>query len=367
MKKILNPPNPFTSSVREMLEPASDAKLEVYEDSSRSILSHNESPDIAFNWSVNPYRGCFHSCAYCYARRYHEYLDMGAGTDFESKIVIKPDAAPLLRQEFLKKSWKGEPVVFSGVTDCYQPLEAVYQLTRQCIDVCIDFQNPASFITKSYLITRDIDLLAELHRRAYAVVVISIPFSDEDVARKIEPQASTIKRRFEAVEKMAKAGIPVGISLAPTIPGLNEKDIPIVMKRAKELGAQFAFHTLLRLSGSIHPVFIDKIKAALPPERVDRILKRLRETRGGGLNDNRFGNRMTGQGTYWKSIQDMFNIAQAKYGMDKFPERPTPTTFRVPTNQLPLPLGEGAGGGALLRFGPALTLPSPPRGEGFME
>jgi DNA repair photolyase len=142
MKQIENPPNPYASAHRELLEPAPDAKLEIYEDSSRSILSHNDSPDLSFEWSVNPYRGCFHSCAYCYARRYHEYLDMGAGTDFESKLVIKPDAAALLRDEFNKKSWKGDSVVFSGVTDCYQPIEAVYHLTRQCLAVCRDFRNP---------------------------------------------------------------------------------------------------------------------------------------------------------------------------------------------------------------------------------
>jgi DNA repair photolyase len=334
MKQIENPPNPYFSIHRELLGPAPDAKLEVYEDSSRTILSHNESPDLSFRWSVNPYRGCFHSCAYCFARRYHEYLDMGAGTDFESKIVIKPQAAELLREEFLKKSWKGEPVVFSGVTDCYQPLEAVYQLTRKCLQVCLDFRNPASLITKSFLITRDIDLFVELHKQAFIAIVISIPFSSDDDARKIEPQASTIVRRFQAVEKLAKAGLHVGISLAPTIPGLNEKDMPIVMKRAKDLGAEFAFHALVRLSGSVQPVFIERIQKNLPPERAERILKRIRETRNGRLNDSRFGHRGHGTGTYWKSIEDSFRLFQAKFGLNNFPDFPDPSPFRVPTNQL---------------------------------
>ncbi len=334
MKKIQNPPNPFDSTERELLEPAPDARLEIYDDASRSILTHNDSPDLNFKWSVNPYRGCFHSCAYCYARRYHEYLDMGAGTDFESKLVLKRDAATLLRAEFLKKSWKGENVVFSGITDCYQPIEAVYKLTQQCLTVCLEFQNPASIITKSFLATRDVELFAELHRRSYFAAVVSIPFATDAMAKKIEPQASSATKRFKTIEMLAKAGIPVGVSLAPTIPGLNENDIPVVMKRAKDLGARFAFHTLVRLSGSVLPVFEEKIKAALPAERVDRILKRIRDTRAGRMNDSSFGSRQRGTGTYWKSIEDMFRISQEKFGLNDFPHSPSPSKFRVPSAQL---------------------------------
>ncbi len=336
MKKIANPPNPFESQHRELLEPANDVKLEIYEDSSRTILSPNDSPDLNFRWSLNAYRGCFHSCAYCYARRYHEYLDMGAGTDFESKLVIKPEAPQLLHGEFLKRSWKGEVVMMSGATDCYQPIEAVYKLTQGCLKVCLDFRNPVALITKSFLITRDVELLAELHRQSFCTVAISIPFASDDMARKIEPQASTITRRFQALEALAKAGIPVGVSLAPTIPGLNENDMPIVMKRAKECGAQYAFHSLVKLSGSVLPVFEAKIKAALPPERVDRVLKRIRETRGGKMNDSNFGTRQVGQGTYWKSIDDMFRISQEKHGLNQFPDLPHPSRFRVPSAQMEL-------------------------------
>jgi DNA repair photolyase len=338
MKKIANPPNPFDSVHRELLEPPTDARLEIYEDASRTILSKNDSPDVGFTWSVNPYRGCFHSCAYCYARRYHEYLDMGAGTDFESKLVIKKEAPALLRREFLKKSWKGDTVVFSGGTDCYQPIEAVYQLTRGCLEVCLDFHNPAAIITKSFLVTRDLDLLTQLHRQAGVSVTISISFSSDDMARKIEPQASTIERRFKALEMFAKAGIPTGVSLAPTIPGLNENDIPIVMKRAKECGARFAFHSIVRLSGSVKDVFEEKIRAALPPERVERILKRIHESRGGKMNDTRFGHRMQGVGTYWKAVEDLFQLSQKKFGLDDFPNLRDPSPFRVPSPQLELPL-----------------------------
>jgi DNA repair photolyase len=338
VKKIANPPNPFLSAQRELLEPADDAKLEIYEDTSRNVLTKNESPDLSFTWSVNPYRGCFHSCAYCYARRYHEYLDMGAGTDFESKLVIKPEAPALLKAAFMKRTWTGEMVMFSGVTDCYQPIEAVYKLTQGCVQVCRDFRNPTGLITKSFLITRDVELLAELNRVAFCTVAISIPFASDEMARKIEPQASTIERRFQALETLAKAGIPVGVSLAPTIPGLNENDMPSVLKRAKDCGARYAFHSLVRLSGSVLPVFEEKIKAALPPERVDRILKRLRETRQGKMNDSRFGHRNHGEGTYWKSISDVFRLNQAKYGLTDYPVEPFPSTFRRPSAQMELSL-----------------------------
>lgn len=324
MKKIENPPNPFHSAQRELLEPAPDAKLFVYEDTSRSILSKNDSPDVGFTWSLNAYRGCFHSCAYCYARRYHEYLDMGAGTDFESKIAIKKDAPQLLRHELNKRSWKFEPIIFSGGTDCYQPLEAVYQLTKQCLEVCLEYKNPACIITKGYLVTRDADLLLALHKAAAVSVVISIPFASDDVARKIEPQASTVNRRFDAIRILAEKGIPVGVSLAPTIPGLNDNDIPIVMKRAKEMGARFAFHSMVRLSGSVQNVFEEKIRSTLPPERVERILNRIKEARHGKLNDSRFGNRMHGEGQYWKSISDLFRMSQKKYGLNDFPDMEAP-------------------------------------------
>ena len=338
MKKITNPPNPYLSEHRDLLEPPADARLEVYEDASRTVLSHNESPDVGFRWSVNPYRGCFHSCAYCYARRTHEYLGWGAGTDFESKITVKKDAARLLEAAFRKPSWTGEPVVFSGATDCYQPLEAVYGLTRGCLEVCLRFRNPASLITKSYLVTRDADLLADLHREASASACFSIPFASDDLARKIEPQAATVERRFSAMERLAKKGIPVGISLAPTIPGLNESDIPVLLRRARDAGARFAFHSLVRLPGSVEAVFQERLAAALPAERVERVMKRIRETRGGALNDSRFGRRMSGVGTYWKSISDLFSLWEKKLKFEGMPEPPDPNPFRVPTNQLELDL-----------------------------
>ena len=187
MQSISNPPNPFESQHRELLEPAPYARVELFEDATREILSRNESPDLPFRWSVNPYRGCFHACAYCYARSSHEYWGFGAGTDFESKLIVKPNAADLLRKAFLKPSWKGELIVFSGNTDCYQPLEATYGLTRACLEVCAEFRNPVRIITKSALIARDLDVLTRLHEQASLRVLFSIPFSDTKTARKVEP------------------------------------------------------------------------------------------------------------------------------------------------------------------------------------
>ena len=190
MRTISNPPNPFDSQHRELLEPAPVAKLMVYEDETREILSRNDSPDLPFRWSVNPYRGCFHACAYCYARPSHEYWGFGAGTDFDTKIIVKEDAPRLLRRAFEKPSWCGELIVFSGNTDCYQPVEASYGLTRGCLEVCADYRNPVGIITKGALVLRDLDLLRRLHREAWVRVYFSIPFTSNDMARKVEPHAN---------------------------------------------------------------------------------------------------------------------------------------------------------------------------------
>src|SRR2546428_9101507 len=211
-RPISNPPNPWLSTEVEYLDEIPPAKLEVYEDHTREILAHNDSPDVGFSWSVNPYRGCFHACAYCYARPTHEYLGLGAGTDFERKITVKPQAPQLLREAFERPSWKGELVVFSGVTDCYQPLEASYRLTRGCLEVCAEYRNPAGIITKSPLIERDLDVLQQLQRDARVSVSVSIPIWDRGHAHAIEPYVATPQRRMKAIERLAAAGLDVGRS-----------------------------------------------------------------------------------------------------------------------------------------------------------
>ena len=329
--RIWNPPNPYLSEHRELLGEPPAAELEVYEDQSRSILSHNDSPDIGFRWSVNPYRGCFHACSYCYARPTHEYLGFGAGTDFERKIVVKPDAPKLLEEAFWRRSWKGETVVFSGVTDCYQPLEAAWKLTRGCLEVCLNFRNPVAVITKSLLIRRDVDLLVALAKEADASVSISIPFLNEEIARIIEPGTPTIKRRFETMEILARAGVPVGIGVAPIIPGLNDHEVPGLLKEAKRCGAQFAFHTLLRLSGSVKDVFFHRLNTQLPGYAA-RIEHRIREVRSGKLSDSRFGHRHHGEGIYWDAIEQQWSVWTRRLGFDREDrDSPRPPTFRRPT------------------------------------
>jgi DNA repair photolyase len=322
MRVISNPPNPFDSAHRELLEPVRAATVRLYRDETREILSRNDSPDLPFRWSVNPYRGCFHACAYCYARPTHEYWGFGAGTDFDSKIIVKEDAPRLLRRAFDKPSWRGELIVFSGNTDCYQPLEATYGLTRDCLVVCAEYRNPVGIITKGALVLR-------LSREAWVQVYFSIPFSTDDIARKVEPHAPSIGKRFEAMKRLAGAGISTGISIAPVIPGLNDEDIPDLLRRAREAGARSATQTLLRLSGSVEAVFLERMREAFP-ERVGKIVSRLHEVRNGALTEGAFFRRQRGTGAYWDMIEQLFDVAKRRAG---FPEDGLETnldTFRRP-------------------------------------
>ena len=327
--RIWNPPNPYLTEHRELLGEPPAAELEVYEDQSRSMLSENDSPDIGFRWSVNPYRGCFHACAYCYARPTHEYFGFGAGTDFERRIFVKRRAPTLLEQAFLRGSWKGERGMFSGVTDCYQPLEASWTLTRQCLEVCRRFRNPVGIITKSLLIRRDAELLAALAREADARIFLSIPFLDERIARLIEPGAPTIRRRFETMRILTDAGVPVGIGVAPVIPGLNDQAIPGLLREAKRCGATAAFMTLLRLPGSVKAVFFHRLREVLPMQ-AGRIEHRIREVREGRLSDSRFGHRHSGSGRYWDMIEQMWRLWTDRLGFSNEADQPRRSTFRRP-------------------------------------
>lgn len=337
-KRVWNPPNPYLSEHRELLGEPPAAALEIYEDNSKTILSHSDSPDMGERWSVNPYRGCFHACAYCYARPTHEYFGLGAGTDFERKIFVKKNAPVLLEQAFRKRSWKGDWVMFSGVTDCYQPLEAVWKLTRGCLEVCLAFRNPAALITKSLLIRRDVDVLAALSKQTRVSVSFSIPFLDEAIARAVEPGTPTIKRRFETMKILSDAGVRVGIGVAPVIPGLNDSDIPGLLKEARRCGASFAFHTLLRLPGSVKAVFFKRLQDVLPL-RAARIEHRIRETRNGKLYDSRFGMRHQGQGKYWDAIEQAWAVWTQRLGFNKEDdEESMPSAFQRPAEEPPAQL-----------------------------
>jgi DNA repair photolyase len=341
---LSNPPNPWASSEVEYLEEVPLQSLEVYEDHTREIIAHNDSPDVGFSWSVNPYRGCMHACAYCYARPSHEYLSFGAGTDFETKIAAKLKAAELLRASFDRPSWKGEFLLFSGVTDCYQPLEASLRLTRGCLEVCAEYRNPTGIITKAVLVERDLDLLQELHKHHAIHVTVSIPFWDEDHARAIEPLVPTPRRRLLCVERLAKAGIPVGVNVAPLIPGLNDEDLVRVLTAAKEAGAQSAGYVLLRLPGSVQAVFEERLRERLPL-RAERVLHRVRETRGGKLYDSRFGVRGRGEGLYAEAMRGLFQNTVRRLGLGTHHDRADrtareePSPFRRPPRHGQMTLG----------------------------
>lgn len=329
LRPVQNPPNPFQKQHREVLGEIPEVRFAVYEDDSRSILSHNESPDIPFRWSINPYRGCSHACIYCYARPSHEYLGFGAGTDFDTQLTIKRQAAALLRKAFDAPSWTGERIQFSGITDCYQPIEAVYELTRQCLQVCLEYKNPVGIITKAALIERDIDLLTQLREQAEVDIAISFPFIDPELARKIEPGAPSPQRRLKTIQRLRAAGLPVGVMIAPLIPGLNDSEMPKILEATKEAGAQWADFLLLRLPGSVEAVFEQSLRQVWP-ERADKVLNQLYEMRGGEPGENRVGMRMRGQGTRYQAVRDLFKILRRRHGLDQDASRPTPKTFKRP-------------------------------------
>lgn len=342
--KINNPANRFTKSQVEWLEENPLQRSEVYLEKVKSIISSNDSPDIKFTYSVNPYRGCHHGCAYCYARPTHQYINFSAGSDFETKIVVKINAAEKLKEAFLKKSWKGEKIVFSGVTDCYQPLEAEYKLTRSCLIVCNDFCNPLGIITKGALIRRDIDILQSLHQNTDLKIYISLAFSDDEMSRKIEPYAPSPSIRFKTLEALAKSGLNVGIGIAPVIPALNDYQIPEILKRAKECGANTAFMTLLRLPTEVKEVFLNNIQSNYP-DRYGKVVNRIKSMRGDRMNEHKFGQRMHGTGKEWEAIEFLFNSSCEKFGLNQRQTQKEEnqkgnnefvSTFKRPTPQLSL-------------------------------
>jgi DNA repair photolyase len=314
---ISNPANRFAESEVVYLEgeTGGQATLDVYFDRSASVLAKNDSPDLGFGFSVNPYRGCFHGCAYCYARPTHEYLSFGAGTDFERKIVVKRDAPALLRKAFASKKWRGDLVMFSGVTDCYQPLESRYRLTRGCLEVCVEHANPAHIITKSPLVERDVDVLVALGRVAQCTIAISLPFLREDHARALEPYVTTPARRLRVIERLAKAGVRVGVMAAPIIPGLSDEELPAILEAARSAGASFCGYVLLRLPGHVKDVFESRLRAALP-EKADRVMSHVKATQGGKLYDSTYGTRGRGRGPYADAIASLFATTSKRLGFE---------------------------------------------------
>ena len=293
-------------------------------DHSRSIIARNDSPDIGFDASINPYRGCSHGCAYCYARPTHEYLGLSAGLDFESKILVKQDAPELLRKELSSPRWNPLVLSMSGVTDPYQPVERRLRITRRCLEVLAEFRNPVVIVTKNHLVTRDVDLLSELTRHDAAAVAVSLTTLDDDLQRIMEPRTSRPARRLAAVERLAASGIPVGVMTAPVIPGLNDHELPALLSVAAEAGASFAAYVPVRLPYAVRPLFEDWLTRHFPERKV-KVLNRIRSMRGGELNDARFGSRMRGEGLFAEHIAQLFSISCRRAGMGegRFPKLST--------------------------------------------
>jgi DNA repair photolyase len=300
-----------------------------YRDASRSALAENESPDVGFQFSINPYRGCEHGCVYCYARPSHEYLSFSAGLDFESRIMVKTALPALLRRAFASPRWQPQVVALSGNTDCYQPIEKKLQLTRQCLHVFREFRNPVGVVTKSALVMRDIDLLADLAAHAAAQVMISVTTLDAQLARRMEPRAARPERRLEAMRALSAAGIPTGVMVAPVIPGLNDEEIPRILAAAAQAGARTAGWVLLRLPSPVDALFADWLGAHYPDRR-ERVLGRIRECRAGRLSDARFGRRMRGEGAYAEQLAALFRAAARRAGLDRELPPLSTAAFRRP-------------------------------------
>jgi len=324
---VWNPPNRFEelsvgpppADLAQYFEPPEEhpaVPTTYYVDNTRTILVPNDSPDLGFRYSINPYRGCEHGCIYCYARPSHEYLGFSSGIDFETKILVKTEAARLLDLELSKPSWEPQVVAFSGNTDCYQPVERQLQITRQCVQVLLMHRNPFSMITKNALIQRDLDLLKELASMNLVFVIISVTTLDRHLARVMEPRTSAPHKRLETIEVLAQNGIPVGVNVAPIIPGLNDVEIPEILKAAAERGATHAGHTMVRLSYALKDLFVEWLRRQFP-EKASRILNRIRDVRGGKLSDSAFGSRMTGEGAYAESIHQLFESSCKRHHLNE--------------------------------------------------
>jgi DNA repair photolyase len=337
----LNPANRFDrlslEPDAEMLAEAAGAPVptEFYRDASRSVISLNDSEDIPFSFSLNPYRGCEHGCIYCYARPYHEYLGFSAGLDFETKILVKEDAPERLEEELRARSWRGDPIAMSGVTDPYQPVERRLLLTRRCLEILADCRQPVSIITKSGLVARDADLLAALARVSAANVAVTITTLNEPLRRSLEPRAASADVRLDAVAALARAGVPVGVMVAPVIPGLTDHEIPAILTRAAEAGASWADFTMLRLPHGLGPLFEAWLVEHVPGQAA-RVLGRVRNIRGGRLNDARVGARLRGQGPLAHLVSRLFSRARDRAGLAKAAPPLSSAAFRRPACLGPL-------------------------------
>lgn len=300
-----------------------------FHDDSQSIITRHNSPDLGFGASLNPYRGCEHGCAYCYARPTHEYLGFSSGVDFETRIMVKEKAPELLRAELSRPKYVPAPLGMSGITDCYQPVERRLQITRGCLQVLLECRHPVTLITKNYLITRDVDLLAELARYNASAACLSITSLDADLARKLEPRAASPRQRLEAVRVLAAAGVPVGVNIAPIIPGLNDSEVPAIMAAVREAGAVFVGYTVVRLPFSVKEVFALWLEEHFPLMK-NKVLGRIEETQGRTLSHGEFGKRLHGVGVWADQIAQIFNVSRKRVKMPEGRLRLSTAHFRRP-------------------------------------
>lgn len=336
----INPPNRFTPTHTErdfeqveydedFLEAAAHPKTEYLRDAAQSVVTSNDSPDIPFSYSLNPYRGCAHGCGYCYARPTHEYLGLSGGLDFETKIFVKEDAPALLRDFLAQPKWHPEPITMSGVTDPYQPAEREFRITRGCLEVLLEARNPVSLITKNALILRDLDLLREMAALRLVHVAISITTLDAELARELEPRTSSPRGRLRAVRELAAAGVPVAVMTAPIIPGLNDSEIPALLAAAAEAGAVTAGFTMLRLPWSVRPVFLDWLARVRPLAR-EKVEHLIREVRDGQLNSTQWRERMRGTGVLAEQIAQLHRVCRRRCGLDRAMPAYDGSQFRRP-------------------------------------
>lgn len=330
----LNPPNRFERLHIEAdpdcpPEERHDVRTEFFPDATESILTRNDSPDVSFAYGLNSYRGCEHGCAYCYARPYHEYLGWGSGLDFETKIMVKLRAPELLRRELSSPRWKPQPIGMSGVTDCYQPAERHFKLSRKCLEVLAEFRNPVGIVTKNHLVTRDVEILAELARHQCVAVYLTITTLDTELSGQLEPRASRPQHRLAAIRKLSEAGIPTGVMIAPVIPGLTEHELPAILEAAAAAGAKSAGYVVLRLPHAVKQIFSDWLERAEPTKK-ERVLSRVRDLRGGKLNVSEWGTRMKGEGIFAEQIHDMFKVAARRAGLNEEKVPLSTENFRPP-------------------------------------
>ncbi len=311
-------------------------KTEYIFDNNKTLVNKVTSPDVGMMYSANPYQGCEHGCIYCYARNSHEYWGYSAGLDFESRIVIKKNAPALLRRFFDNKSWEPAPISLSGNTDCYQPIERRMRITRQLLEICLEYRNPVGVLTKNALVLRDLDILQELAKLHLVRVFSSITSLDEGIRQKMEPRTASYRSRLKVLETLSKAGVPTGIMNAPIIPGLTDQDMPQVLKAAAGAGAQWAGYTVVRLNGAIGPLFRDWLFKAFP-DRAEKVWHAICECHGGEVHDSRWGNRIVGDGKFAEMIRMQFDIFCRKYGLNVAPLKLETGNFRrVKNGQLPL-------------------------------